>query len=128
MIENFEELTYELTPYEKNVIVPYMVDRLKHNIGNRSAVTNRTIIKRMEEDKNFNLKLTSTRIRKLINYIRVNDLIPCLMATSKGYYRANSIGEIESYIRSLKQRERAIRQMREAIERQFKLSTSGELF
>ena len=128
MIENFEELTYELTKYERDIIVPYMVDRLKKNIGKDYAVTNQVIIKGMEKDRNFQLKLTSARIRKLINYIRVNDLIPCLMATSKGYYRADSINEIESYIRSLKQRERAICIMREAIERQYKLSTSGGLF
>jgi len=128
MIENFEDVTYYLTPYERDVIVPYMVGKLNLNIGKSQAVTNKAMIDNMNSYGNFSITISPARIRKYINYIRVNDLVSCLMATSKGYYRANRISELQSYIRSLKQRESAIRQMREAIERQFKLSTKGGLF
>lgn len=127
MIENFEELTYELTDFERNKVIPFIVSKLQHNIGRNNAVKNQRIIDAIHQSTT-DFKASPARVRKYINYIRVTGLVKCLIATSKGYYRANKLREMDSYIRSLKQRENAIRTMREALEKQYKLSTSKGMF
>jgi hypothetical protein len=52
----------------------------------------------------------------MIQFIRSNDLVVGLIATSKGYYVAKTVEEIEFWINSLKSRENAIRNIRERAE------------
>jgi prefoldin subunit 5 len=52
----------------------------------------------------------------MIQYIRLNNLVPGLVATSKGYFVAQSPDEINDWIESLKSRENAIRKIREQAE------------
>ena len=73
------------------------------------------ITKRLK-DQGYNID--EIRVRKLINHIRVNGLVNCLIATSKGYYRAINKDEICEYIASLKSREDAIRAVRRSLEKQ----------
>lgn len=47
------------------------------------------------------IDITDARIRKIINYIRVNKLIVNLLATSKGYFISNDFEEINKYKESL---------------------------
>ena len=65
-------------------------------------------------------KISEPRIRKIINYIRNNDMVPCLIANSDGYYVAQSNEEMLTYEDSLLGREEAIRAVRLAMERQRK--------
>lgn len=113
MIKNFEEFTIELTPTEHRLI-PMMVDRFKTKRGIKTVVTAETMIGKIHES--FGVKLKDTRVRKIIQYIRVNNLVPGLIATSKGYYTAETTAEINDWIESLKAREFAIRQIREVAE------------
>lgn len=113
MIKNFEEFTIELTPTEHRLI-PMMVDRFKTKRGIKTVVTAETMIGKIYES--FGVKLKDTRVRKIIQYIRVNNLVPGLIATSKGYYTAETTAEINDWIESLKAREFAIRQIREVAE------------
>lgn len=113
MIKNFEEFTVELTTTEHRLI-PMMVDRFKTKRGIKNIVTADAMIEAIA--KTYGVKLKDTRIRKIIQYIRVNNLVPGLIATSRGYYTAESIGEIMEWIESLKARESAIRQIREVAE------------
>ena len=68
--------------------------------------------------------LTEARVRKCINYIRINGLVPHLIANSHGYFCATSIEQVETYIESLDQRAKAIWAMRAALNREL----SGKLF
>jgi hypothetical protein len=113
MIKNFEEFTIDLTPTEHRLI-PMMVDRFKMKRGIAHIVTAETMISKINES--FGVKLKDTRIRKMIQFIRVNNLVPGLIATSRGYYTAETIDEINEWIESLKAREFAIRQIREVAE------------
>lgn len=113
MIKNFEEFTIDLTPTEHRLI-PMMVDRFKNKRGIAHIVTAETMISKINEA--FGVKLKDTRIRKIIQYIRVNNLVPGLIATSRGYYTAETTAEINEWIESLKAREFAIRQIREVAE------------
>lgn len=115
MIQNFIRETTELTKYEAEVLLPIIALCLQHHIGKDKAVTNRQICERM---KKRGYDLTETRVRKIVNRIRTNNLVECLIATSRGYYVTHDQKELENYIKSLKGREEAIRLVREALEQQ----------
>lgn len=115
MICGFEQETEPLSEYERETLLPVMVACLSRKVGKDKAVKNEYMCEKMEE---HNYHIGPARVRKIINHIRVNDLIECLMATNKGYYITKDKQEMRSYISSLKGREAAIRAVRIAMERQ----------
>ena len=115
MIKNFDNETAPLTDYEEKTILPLVLRGLKTKIGKTNAVTNRTIVQRLNI---AGYTITEPRIRKIINYIRMSDLLPGLIATSGGYFLATSEAELMDYEESLLGREDAIKQVRLAIARQ----------
>lgn len=122
MIDNFEEYTAHLTPYEKDMMVPLLVEDLKKRVGRKYAIRNKALCKFYTEKGYQGMK--EARIRKCINYIRMMGLVPHLIANSQGYYCATSVEEVEKYIESLDQRATAIWAMRAALKRDL----SGRLF
>lgn len=116
MINGFEEQTEPLTEYEEQQLLPQIIRGLSLKVGKENAVTNSAIVRGMKA--NLNLKTTEPRVRKIINHIRTNDLVPCLIATSQGYYIAESEQELKDYEESLLGREEAIRSVRLSIQRQ----------
>jgi len=116
MINGFEDQTEPLTEYEESEILPHIVRGLRLKVGKAMSVTNKAIVEGMK--RNLGLKITEPRVRKIINHIRVNDLVPCLIATSQGYYIAESEQELKDYEESLLGREEAIRSVRLSIQRQ----------
>lgn len=116
MINGFNNETQPLTDYERDTLLPVMIAGLRHKIGRSMAVTNKYILQRLKPL----YKISDARVRKLINHIRVNGLVPCLIATSDGYYIAQSEQELADYEQSLLSREQAIRAVRLAIDRQRK--------
>lgn len=115
MIQGFETETAPLTDYERETVLPVIIDFLKYRLGKLAAITNKKLC-----DIFWEYKLSGPRVRKIINYIRINDLIPCLVATSDGYYVAQSEEELFNYEVSLRGREEAIRAVRQSVERQRK--------
>lgn len=115
MIKGFNSETAPLTEYEENVLLPLVLLGLKTKIGKENAVTNRTIVQRLNI---AGYTVTEPRVRKLINHIRMTDLLPGLIATSGGYFLATSEAELLDYEQSLIGREDAIKQVRLAIARQ----------
>lgn len=119
MINGFEEQTHELTEYEEKTLLPPIIKGLKTKVGEQNAITSTEIVKRMKE---LGFKLDPARLRKIINHIRVNNLIYNLLATSKGYYIATDESECRSFIESLDQRINAIISVRDAMAYQLKIS------
>ena len=115
MINGFEEITYHLTEYERDILLPIMIKGLKKRHGIENAITSKVI---QEKCSDAGYKLNGARIRKLINYIRINHLVPFLMATSKGYYVENDISKLYTYIESLNQRANAILAVAKSLEKQ----------
>jgi hypothetical protein len=115
MIKTFEEHTVELSPDEQK-FVGVIVQRFNTKKGKQHIVTADAIIDGLKT--HFNIEFKESRVRKMIQYIRLNNLVVGLIATSKGYFVADSIEEIEDWIDSLKSRENAIRSIREMAERQ----------
>lgn len=116
MIQGFEEQTEPLTEYEENKLLPPIVRGLMTKVGKEKAVTNSDIVNGLRN--NLHLSLTGARVRKIINHIRTHDIVPCLIATSNGYYIASTEQELREYEDSLLGREEAIRQVRQSIQRQ----------
>lgn len=126
MIKNFTEETEPLTEYEEKQLMPPIVRGLMTKRGKNNAVTNGAIIDGLR--RNLNLSITSARVRKIINHIRINDIVPCLIATSNGYYIADTEAELREYEESLLGRESAIRQVRLSIARQRQSRFAPSLF
>ncbi len=116
MINGFEEITEPLTEKEETLFLPPILKGLRTKIGRENAVTNKAIVLGLK--LNLGIKVSEARVRKIINYIRCNDLVPCLVATSEGYYIAKSEQELLDYEESLEGRESAIREVRLSIHRQ----------
>lgn len=116
MIKGFDKETDVLNDYELNTLVPLLIRGLSLRVGKDRAVTNKHIVKCMKDS----YKISEARVRKVINYIRNHDLVPCLIATSEGYYIADSEQELREYEESLLGREEAIRTVRLSINRQRK--------
>ena len=114
MIKGFDNETQPLTEYELKQVLPAILEVLKTKIGKANAVTNKFIISRLRGT----YKVDAARIRKIINYIRTNDLLPGLIATSEGYFLATTESELLEYEDSLKGREEAIKAVRLSIARQ----------
>ena len=92
-----------------------MVKCLARHIGKNRAISNSQMCAKMAV---YGYQIGETRVRKLINHIRNNCLVERLIASGKGYYVTESTEEMETYIKSVKNREDAIRAMRMSMEEQ----------
>ena len=124
MITNFSEQTHELNKYELEVLQPIIVQGLKNKIGKDKAVTNKHICKAL---KSFGHKITDSRLRKIIHNIRAKDLVPLLIATSKGYYVSNDTQEVQEYITSLQERANSILFIKNCLQKQLTVKGSNQI-
>ena len=118
MIQGFSEQTKPLTDYEDKVILPLIVQGLHGKVGKSKAITNKAMCSAL---KSYGCKIDSPRIRKIINHIRLSGMVIGLIATSEGYYIAETRKELEDYLRSLEGREGAIHAVRKSLEKQLQL-------
>lgn len=109
-LPGFEIETQPLTEDEKKIL-PVIVKALLKKNGADNAVTNKQI--RAGLLRNLNTEIADSRIRKIINHIRMNNMVPGLLASSKGYYVSTNAKEVKEYIDSLEGREKAIRGIKE---------------
>ena len=114
MIKNFKNETDHLSRYEEKNILPKVVEILENRKGFSQIITSKNIIALYGASD----KESSARVRKVINYIRNHSIIPCLIASSKGYYIATEAKEITDYEESLRGRVSAIHKMRQSIHKQ----------
>ena len=115
MIQGFEEYTAPLTDYEREALRPRLVHYLSLCNGAANAVKNGTIVRHL---RYYGCRATEARVRKLINHIRIHALVPCLVASSRGYYVTDDPEELDKFIASLAGREDAIRAVRVSMENQ----------
>ncbi|NLZ96259.1 MAG: hypothetical protein GX921_10620 [Bacteroidales bacterium] len=107
--------TQGLSNYDLNVLLPILIKGLKTKKGKANAVNGKQIIERL---RNHGLMINTRSMGMLIRYIRTNDLIEGLMASSAGYYISNNEYELANYEASLLGREESIRDMRISMQRQ----------
>jgi len=104
MIRGFEDFTVDLDEKGKEV-AEALADYFKKAIGIDNAVTSKSITKLFFS---AGTKLEGSMIRKMVQYIRVNNLCPNLCASQKGYYVAQTRQEKEQYIESMRERIRSM--------------------
>lgn len=123
MIDGFEEQTHELTDYEEKTLLPAIIKGFNTKRGESNQISSTEIIKLM---KGANYKIDPARLRKIINHIRINNLIYNLIATGKGYYIATTPSECKKFITSLDQRINAIINVRDAMQYQLDMSIKAQ--
>jgi hypothetical protein len=115
MINGFDNETKPLSEYELNTLTPMIIRGLSMKIGRERAIKNSEICAKM---RLAGYRIDNARLRKVINHIRVNALLPGVVATSEGYYIATTKQEMADYIASLESRENAIHQVSVALRKQ----------
>jgi len=108
MITNFEEHTHELTNEEMEIL-PIVVHGFR-NYKKDNPIKAELIVTRMNEflsARGFKTKMSQPRLRKMVNYIRTNGIIP-LIATSNGYFTSDCKETIQEQIKSLQERANSI--------------------
>lgn len=115
MIKGFENITHELTTEEMKLIEPFIIG-LSKRAGKENAISNKTIRKGFLDA--WKMKISDVRVRKIINHIRRNDLLPLLCSNSKGYYIAKNKDEVNNYLTGLKQRINEQQKVHDHIEKQ----------
>lgn len=103
-INGFERETKPLSKDELGH-VKTLAHALSHRVGKANCITNQEIIIGF---KGRGVKVNPSRVRKLINYIRINRIVENVIATNDGYYVETDKREICLYVTSLRQRAEAI--------------------
>lgn len=104
MITNFEEHTSDLSETELEML-PFLIQGFKKH-DESDPIKAPVIVKLINQffAKNKSpFKMTEVKLRKFVNHIRSNSLLP-LIATSDGYFVTGNKEIIKSQIISLKQR------------------------
>jgi carbamoylphosphate synthase small subunit len=126
MIKGFEEESKPLTPEEAKLIEP-LVKGFNGHTGEENAIKAHEIIESMKKwCSNNDVKITfnGSRLRKLVNHIRLNGLIEELIATSKGYWVETNREKIKDCITSLHQRANAIQAVSSAMANRWDKTTT----
>jgi len=110
MITNFEGITKELSETEKLLLEPLI--EILEKTNKEKPILSREL---ESELKLVDVKFGGARLRKLTNFIRCNRIIP-LIATSKGYYISNNREDIETEIKSLRERANSINNAADGLE------------
>lgn len=114
-MKNFEHYTEKLTDLEKKVLVPLFIRGLQNRVGEAKAITNPKMREGIKAS--FGSDLSEVQVRKIVAYIRDNDLLPGLLATQKGYYVSQNPEEVKEYIKSLEARKAGFERAIQAMER-----------
>lgn len=124
MVINFEEFTEPLTDREKELI-PYFYNFF---VGECVGIKNIKIsdhlitwIKKILFSNGIdNTGIDRVLLGKIVHILRVEKLIPNLIATSKGYYVATEDAEILNGIESMRQRANSINAAADGMEAGFR--------
>lgn len=108
MIEGFEDITRPLNDQEQQKSYMIAEHLKKHGVGRTNAVKAGFLAELVGSKE--------SRVRAMIffNYLRASGTCRGLVATSQGYYLADSVDDLQSYARSIEQRIGAIKTVLDA--------------
>jgi len=105
MLTGFEIITEDLNQFEEKEVLPLIVAGLRSKIGKSKAITGTEICNRINLSGRLkDYKLTPVKLRKMISRIRVKGIISALCSSSKGYFVADTLEELEACLKSLSER------------------------
>lgn len=114
MIKGFDNETAPLNEYEERTLLPIIANWLKQTNKLRPIINKKATMYL----NNKGYKINEARFRKIVNAIRMRDIVSNVVATSKGYYVSSDAEEVAAYIQSLRDRAGAINAMADALVRQ----------
>lgn len=117
MKKKVKRVACPLSVYEYSVLLPIIVSALKTKKGRANAVTSTQIVEAL---RSYEMRINENNVCRIVNHIRMNDLIVGLMGSSAGYYIMSSEAEFLSYEESLLRREAALKKVRLCMKRQRK--------
>ena len=103
-----------LNDFERGIMLPLVVRLLTEANGRVLSSYQIAAVVR----QNGYHACNSFNVRKVVNHIRCNAIIPCLASNGKGYFVASNDREITETIYSLEGRVDAIREVIEALKQQ----------
>lgn len=112
-----KERASSLSSYELNVLLPILMKGLETKKGKKNAVSTKQILNGLQSN---GLRVCERQVTRIINYIRVNDLLMGLMTSFSGYYITNNEEELIGYENHLLKREDSIKALRKSMIRQRK--------
>ena len=112
-----------LSIYEQNVLLPILMKGLEVKKGKVNAVTRKQILTGI---KSQNVKINRSHVERIINHIRMNDLIEGLVGSTTGYYITSTEQELMDYEVSLQKREASLKKVRLIMQRQRRSMFSQE--
>ena len=83
-------------------VVKLIAKSLNKRVGKENAITNKQMRKALKD--NAEITIHPIKMRKIIQYIRVFNLVPMLCASSKGYWRAETEQEFIDWSESAESR------------------------
>jgi len=104
-IKGFEDHTSRITDSEIQLAHQLIPAFKKRNSNNPILASE--ICRLVNEKMNLDFKLSEVRLRRIINYYRINSILP-ILSTKNGYYCSNDVTEIRACIESLTQRATSI--------------------
>ncbi len=114
MIKGFDNETAPLNEYEERTLLPIIANWLKQTNKLKPIINKKATMYL----NNKGYKINEARFRKIVNAIRMRDIVHNVVATSKGYYVSSDAEEVAAYIQSLRDRAGAINAMADALVRQ----------
>lgn len=93
-----------------------LVDIIIHGLKKRTVANPITGAKICATMRERGYKITEPRLRKIINHIRANAMLP-VVASSHGYYTTNSRRVVQDQIDSMKSRQAGIQAAIEGMEK-----------
>lgn len=126
MVTGFEDITFELTKFEKETIVPIVyetwkkkspesITTAKEMISGVNAYCMRKGIFQPGKGKKT-YKLNGPRLRKVVHYLRVSGKLPNLIANSKGYFITNDKEKIREFIKGCRQKANSFMEVASRVE------------
>jgi hypothetical protein len=112
MIQGFEDITGHLSDEEKSLIHLVIKGLNAHKGEDRAIKTELICFKLCNK---YKVKISPPRLRKIVNFIRSNSILP-VVGTSKGYYVADNKEALKKQIDSLTERMDAIQAARDGLQ------------
>lgn len=123
MVKGFEEKTSSITQQEIELAHRLIPAFKKRTLDN--PILANEICTKVNDTMNIDFKLTEVRLRRIVNYYRVNSLLP-IISNKKGYYVSYDVNEIRSCIDSLTQRINSMLECTYGLERIIKNEINGK--
>tara|TARA_R110000824_G_scaffold16095_1_gene67127 strand:- start:15405 stop:15881 length:477 start_codon:yes stop_codon:yes gene_type:complete len=124
MIKGFEHETSHLSEYEKS-LVPYFVQGFEKHKGKKNSITSIAICESMT---NLGYKVSEARVRKIVNFVRINHLCPVLLASNKGYWVSDDETEVKDWLESMENRIDALKYSHKQVTAELKaIQTTAKL-